>query len=83
MVDGKTYGVPWVWGMNALAVRKRQGPAPTAIAVLADPAYAGRVALFDDAVTEIGIGALMTGQDINDPKDMKAIGDKLKASSRT
>ena len=43
------------------------------------PSYAGRAALFDDAVTEVAIGALMTGQDINNPTDMKAIGDKLKS----
>ena len=77
--DGKTWGVAWVWGMNALAVRTPKIAPPDSYAVLADPAYAGRVALFDDAVTEVAVGALMTGQDINDPKDMKAIGDKLKS----
>ena len=25
LLDGKTYGVPWVWGMNALAVRTGKG----------------------------------------------------------
>lgn len=77
--DGKTWGVAWVWGMNALAVRRAKVPNADTYAILADPAYAGRAALFDDAVTEIAIGALMTGQDINNPTDMKAIGDKLKS----
>ena len=78
MVDAKTYGVPWVWGMNALAVRRDKNKGIDSYSVFADPAYAGRCALFDDAVTEIGVGALMTGQDINNPSDMKKIGDTLK-----
>ena len=65
--------------MNALAVRDGKVKEADSYAILANPDYAGRVALFDDAVTEIGIGALMTGQNINDPKDLKAIGDKLKS----
>ncbi|MDQ0392033.1 ABC transporter substrate-binding protein [Labrys monachus] len=76
-VDGKAYGLSWLWGMNSLTVRK--GIAADSWSIFTDPKYAGRLALFDDAVTEIGIGALLTGQDINDPKDLKAIVDKLKA----
>jgi spermidine/putrescine transport system substrate-binding protein len=76
--DGKTYGVSWLWGINALGLRRDKVKADS-LSVLADPAYAGRVALFDDAVTAIGIGALMTGQDINAPKDMDAVAAKLKA----
>ncbi len=79
VIGGRTYGVPWVWGMNALAVRTGKGLKVDSYADLGDPAHAGRVALFDDAVTEIAVGALLTGQDINDPKDLKAIGDKLKS----
>ena len=78
-IDGKTYGVPWVWGMNALAVRRDKVKSVDSYSVLGDPTYAGRVALFDDAVTEIAVGALMTGQDINNPTDMKKIGDTLKS----
>ncbi len=75
--DGKTWGVPWVWGMNALALRRGKG-AVDSYATLGEPAFANRVALFDDAVTEVAVAALLTGQDINAPKDMKAIGDTLK-----
>lgn len=77
-VDGKHYGVPWVWGMNALAIRNGK-PKPDSYAELADAAYKGKVGLFDDAVTSVAIGALMTGQDMNDPKDLKAVGDWLKS----
>ena len=78
LIDGQTYGVPWVWGMNAIAVRSGKGFKVDSYAVFEDPAFAGRGALFDDAVTEIAVAALMLGQDINDPRDMKAIAAKLK-----
>ena len=78
VVDGRTRGVPWVWGMNALAVRTGVGLQADSYAVFDAPALAGRGALFDDAVTAVAIAALMTEQNINDPKDMKAIGDTLK-----
>lgn len=77
--DGKVYGVSWVWGINALAVRQGKVVGADSFAVFLDPKYAGRLALLDDTATAFGVGALLTGQDINDPKDLKAVGDKLKA----
>jgi len=79
MVDGKPYGLSWVWGMNAIAFRAGKVTGADSFASFLDPKYAGRLALFDDSTTEIAIGALLTGQSINDPKDMKAVGDKLEA----
>ncbi len=76
---GGTYGAAWLWGINALAIRDGKVTPPDSFAILADPAYKNRVALFDDAVTAVGVGALMTGQNINDPKDIKAIGTTLKS----
>ena len=78
-VDGKSYGLSWLWGMNSLAIRAGKVTGADSFALFLDPKYVGRLALLDDAATEIAIGALLTGQDINNPKDMKAIGDKLKA----
>jgi spermidine/putrescine transport system substrate-binding protein len=78
-VDGIPYGVAWLWGINALAYREGKGEKIDSFAALSDPAYKNRAALFDDAVTEIGVGALMTGQDINNPSDFNAIRDKLRA----
>lgn len=75
--NGKIYGVPWVWGITALAIREG-GKAPSSYAALGDPAYAGRVALFDDAVTGVAIGAFLTGQDMNHPTNLAAITEKLK-----
>ena len=77
-MGGTVYGVSWLWGINSLAIREGKVPKPDSLSILEDPAYANRVALFDDAVTEVGIGALMTGQNINDPADMKAIRAKLR-----
>lgn len=77
-IEGKTYGVPWVWGINSLAIRDGKVANADSLAILSDPAYKGRVALFDDAVTAIGVGALLTGQDINAPTDMEAIRAKLR-----
>ncbi len=41
--DGKHYGVPWVWGMNALAVRDGR-PKPDSYGALADPPMPARSA---------------------------------------
>jgi spermidine/putrescine transport system substrate-binding protein len=79
IVDGKTYGVSWVWGMTALAARTGKGALPDSWSALSDPAYKGRAALADDSTAMIGIGALLTGQDINAPKDFAAIKAALRA----
>jgi spermidine/putrescine transport system substrate-binding protein len=76
--DGKGYAVPWVWGMTSLAIREGM-PVPDSYAALADPAYKGRVAMDDDAIINVGVGALMSGQDINDPKDLAAVTAALKS----
>jgi spermidine/putrescine transport system substrate-binding protein len=79
VLDGKTYGVSWVWGMTALAARTGKGALPDSWAALSDPANKGRVALADDSTAMIGIGALLTGQDINAPKDFDSIKATLRA----
>ena len=75
--DGKTYGVAWLWGMNALALRDGR-PKPDSYTALADPAYVGKVGLYDDAVNSVAVGALVTGQDMNDPKNLDSIKAWLK-----
>ena len=77
MDDGKTYGVAWLWGMNALALRDGR-PKPDSYTALADPAYAGKVGTYDDAVNSVAVGALVTGQDMNDPKNLDSIKAWLK-----
>lgn len=76
-IDGKHYGAPWVWGITALAIREGDAK-PDSYAALGDPKYKGRVALFDDAVTAVAIGALLTGQDMNAPTDLGKVTETLK-----
>lgn len=75
--EGKKYGIAWVWGMNGLGVREGK-PVPDSFLSLADPVYAGKVALLDDAVSSVAIGALATGQDMNNPADLDAVKTMLR-----
>ena len=78
--DGKLYGVAWTWGVTSIGYNEDKIPDPgTSISILWDPAYAGKVALRDDAVEAVSIAALATGQDMNDPADLDVIRDKLRA----
>jgi len=78
--DGNLYGVPWAWGLTSIAVSNSDfDTSPTTIEVLWDPAWAGRVSIRDDAVEAVQIGALATGQDINDIGDLEAVRAKLAA----
>src|SRR5947209_3805273 len=44
--DGKVYGVPWVWGLTALAINDKSFDSPpTSIAELWVPAHKGRVVI--------------------------------------
>jgi spermidine/putrescine transport system substrate-binding protein len=79
LAGGKPYGVAWLWGMTSLAVRQGKVAGAESWAIFSDPKYAGRLALFDDSITQVGIGALLTGQDPNNPNDLKAVTDALKA----
>jgi spermidine/putrescine transport system substrate-binding protein len=76
--DGKVYGVPWTWGLTALAINdKAFDTPPDSIDVMWDPAHKGRVIIRDDAVEAVQFGAIATGQDINAIKDMDAVKAKL------
>lgn len=76
--DGNVYGVPWVWGLTALAINDRSfDTPPTSISAMWDEAHKGRVVIRDDAVEAIQFGAIATGQDINDIADMEAVKEKL------
>ena len=78
--DGETYGVAWVWGLTSFAVDVTDFPdLPDSIEALWSPENAGRVGWRDDAVEAVRFAAIATGQDINDPTDMGAIREKLRA----
>ncbi len=79
-MDGKMYGVAWVWGVTSFAYNTEKiSPAPTSIQALWDPAHAGKVGWRDDAVEAVQLAAIATGQDMNDPADMDQIREKLLA----
>jgi spermidine/putrescine-binding protein len=66
--DGKPYGVTFAWGPNVLVYdTKAVKPAPTSWDVLADPAYAGKIALPDNPMTIADV-ALWLGKP--DPYDL-------------
>jgi spermidine/putrescine transport system substrate-binding protein len=76
--DAKVYGVPWVWGLTSIAVNdKAFDNTPTSIQVMWDAAHKGKVVLRDDAVEAIQFGAIASGQNINDIKDLDAVKAKL------
>lgn len=78
-IDGKVYGVAWLWGVTSFAYNTEKLGAPGSIEALWDPANAGRVGWRDDAVEAVQMAALATGQDMNDPSDLGKIRDKLRA----
>lgn len=76
--EGALYGVPWAWGMTSIAVSNADfDDMPTSLSVLWDPKWEGRVSIRDDAVEAVQIGALATGQNINDVQDLEAVRSKL------
>ncbi|MEL0328645.1 MAG: extracellular solute-binding protein, partial [Deltaproteobacteria bacterium] len=80
VADGKTYGVAWVWGVTSFAVDSSDfQQTPNSIEALWDPKNAGRVGWRDDAVEAVQLAAVALGQDINNPSDLNAIREKLRA----
>lgn len=77
---GDVYGVPWVWGATSFAINTGAiDEAPTSIEALWSDALQGRVGIRDDAVEAVQLAAIALGQDINNPSDMDAIAEKLRA----
>ncbi|GAB1363042.1 ABC transporter substrate-binding protein [Rhodobacter sp.] len=75
---GALHGVPWTWGVTALAVNGTEvSPVPTSINALWDPAFKGKVSIRDDGLEAVQLGALATGQNINEIKDLEVIKAKL------
>ena len=78
--DGKVHGVSWVWGMTAIAYNSDKfKTAPDSVDVLWDAANAKKVSLRDDAIEAVSYGAIATGQDMNHPKDLAKVKERLLA----
>ncbi len=79
-IDGKTYGLSWVWGVTSFAYDTAEiSAAPESIQVLWDPEYKGRIGWRDDPIEAVQLAAIATGQDMNNPADMGKIREKLEA----
>lgn len=66
--DGEVWGVPWVWGANAIAYNREELPEVTSMAALFDEQNSGRISMRDDPEDSIAVGALYLG--IEDPYQM-------------
>jgi len=60
-VDGKLYGVPFVWGANAIAYNRKETGDVDSMDVLFDPKWKGRIAMRDEAEDSLGLGLLRLG----------------------
>jgi spermidine/putrescine-binding protein len=67
-LDGKLYGVPFVWGANAIAFNRKVTGEIDSMEALFDPKWKNRIALRDDPEDTICMGALKLG--IKDPTNM-------------
>lgn len=69
-VNGKTYGVAYAWGTNALAYNQRTIPKPVkSWAAFWDPAFKGRTALVDKHMAQFIAACLYLGIDFKQPKE--------------
>ena len=68
-VDGKLYGVPFVWGANAIAFNRKETGEIDSMNALFDPKFKGRIALRDEAEDSLGLAALKLG--IKEPYAME------------
>ena len=68
-VDRKLYGVPFVWGANAIAFNRAVTGDIDSMDPLFDPKWKGRIALRDEPEDSLGLAALRLG--IEEPYEME------------
>ncbi len=79
-IDGKVYAVAWIWGGTSVTYDTNVFKAPpTSLEVLWDPTHANRVCWRDDPEDSVRFTALALGQNPDQPQDMNAIREKLRA----
>jgi spermidine/putrescine-binding protein len=59
--DGKLWGLPWIWGANAIAFNKKDIPSVTSMNALFDEKNKGRVSMRDDPEDSLAVAALYLG----------------------
>jgi spermidine/putrescine-binding protein len=60
-VDGKLYGIPFVWGANAMAFNRKVTGDLDSLSALFDPKYKGRIAMRDEPEDTLAVAALHLG----------------------
>lgn len=60
-VDGKLYGIPFVWGANAMAFNRKETGELDSLNALFDPKYKGRIAMRDEPEDTLALAALKLG----------------------
>src|SRR6267378_2587120 len=81
--DGKTYGVPFVWGPNPLLYDTTAfAKAPDSWSILWDPKYKGKISLWDE-LSSVYLAAQVLGYDKPDPNQIYNLSDaQLEAVKR-
>jgi spermidine/putrescine-binding protein len=73
--DGKTYGVPFVWGPNPLLYDTTAfAQPPGAWSILWDPKYKGKISLWDE-LSSVYLAAQVLGYDKPDPSQLYNLSD--------
>ena len=79
-IDGKAFAVAWIWGGTSVTYDTNVfSSPPTSLEVLWDPAHQNRVCWRDDPEDSVRFAALALGQNPDQPQDMDAIREKLRA----
>src|SRR5215813_9022973 len=74
--NGKTYGVPFMWGPNPILYDTTAFPAPpVSWAVLWDPKFKGKISLWDE-LSSIYMAAQVLGYDKPDPSHLYNLNDE-------
>jgi spermidine/putrescine-binding protein len=73
--DGKTYGVPFVWGPNPLLYDTTAfAQPPDSWSILWDPKYKGKISLWDE-LSSVYLAAQVLGYDKPDPSQLYNLSD--------
>jgi spermidine/putrescine-binding protein len=73
--DGKTYGVPFVWGPNPLLYDTTAfAQPPDSWSILWDPKYKGKISLWDE-LSSVYLAAQILGYDKPDPNQLYNLSD--------
>lgn len=59
--DGKTWGVPYIWGLNTILYNSAKVEKPTSYTDLLKPEFKGKIAIMDDTTSSWPVAARVAG----------------------